>query len=654
MVPPCAAEDELALEDEDDANDDVVRRRTTVDGRIFAFADTERIKRKVRKRVKIRSPPYNVHDQYHKAGCCQAIARNPYFESFTLAVIVVNAIWIAIDTDWNDAVTLLDATPVFIVADCIFFAYFSFELGVRFGAFKYKRSCLKDAWFVFDSSLVTLYLLDPFMITFATAMSSGQGLNLPTSLLRLFRLARLSRLVRMMRSLPELMIMVKGMVSAAASVSYMLGLLVIVTYIFAIAMTQLSIDTQFHETYFKGVALSMYTLFIYGTFLDSLNGFADAVREESSVCLAVLTVFLVVSALTLLNMLVGVLCEVVSAIAKIEREQMLTEKVCDKFGKIVADLDTNENGLISWPEVASMAEHPDAFEILATVNINLIDMVEIAEDFIFAGGNRQRELTFEDFMAMALDCRSSQTAVMRDVTVLRKRFNKKMSDLQEAIGGVEYKLNTLIERSATQQPWHSKALDGSNHNLSKAAAPEAASARSSDRQELSMDALAEGSGDTQTLAASTKIQATFRGHRTRCQLDTLREAWPATSKDTTVMSVNANRRNLERVLTQTDEEAWSCTSVTAMLLEVEHSAHSGSCNNGLSVEHLCRMASAELEHLRQHDEVTTQIAVHEAARHPSNPSPNTSEMLAEEQARLLAEPPPPCLPGQMANAEELL
>lgn len=416
----------------------------------------------------------------------------------------------------------------------------------------------------------------------------------------------------MMRSLPELMIMIKGMVSAAASVSYMLGLLVIVTYIFAIAMTQLSIDTQFHEIYFKGVALSMYTLFVYGTFLDSLSGFADAVREESSVCLALLTVFLVISALTLLTMLIGVLCEVVSSIAKTEREQMLTDKVCDKIGKIVEDLDTNKNGMISWSEVAGMAEHPDALATLATVNINLIDMVEIAEDFIFAGGNQQRELSFDQFMAMVLDCRSSQTAMMRDVTILRKRLNRKVSDLKDAIGGVENKLNTLIERSAMQQPRHSEVLEGSGLNLS--AAPEAASVQPSEGQglqekrgrQLSEDALAEVGGDTQTLAASTKIQATYRGHRTR--------------------------RQIEQVLTQNDEEAWSCTSVAAMLLEVEH----------------------ELEHLRQHNVVTNQTMAHEAARHMSGPSPSTSEMLAEEQARLLAEPPPPVLPGQMANAEELL
>merc|ERR1719433_405888 len=113
--------------------------------------------------------------------------------------------------------------------------------------------------------------------------------------------------------------MIEGMVTATASVSYTLCLLMLVTYVFAIALAQLSIGTSFREQYFQGVALSMYTLFIYGTLLDSLVGFTDAVREESTICLMLVTVFAIVSALTLMNMLVGVLCEIVSAIASTEK-----------------------------------------------------------------------------------------------------------------------------------------------------------------------------------------------------------------------------------------------------------------------------------------------------------------------------------------------
>jgi len=585
---PCTVEDDEEAVEDEAPESDLVRRKSSVDHRVFKFVDSEKMKRQVRKRVKDKPTPYDVQNVYYDTGWCQAIARNHYFENLTLGVIIVNAVWIAIDTDWNDATTLLDAKVAFVVADCLFFAYFSLELAVRFGAFKYKRNCLKDAWFVFDTSLVTLYLFDPFVITLATALSSGDGLNLPTSLLRLFRLARLSRLARMLRSLPELMIMIKGMISAAASVSYMLGLLVLVTYIFAIAMTQLSLGTEFRETYFKGVALSMYTLFIYGTFLDSLNDFVDSVKEESSVCVALLAVFAVISALTLLNMLIGVLCEVVSAIAKTEREVMLTEKVRDKFGKIIGEIDKDGDGNISWDEVASMAEHPDAGATLASVNIDLGDMVEIAEDFIFAGGNQQRSLTFDQFMDMALDCRNTQTAVIRDVMVLRKRFNRKITDMKGAIQSVDSKLNTLIERS-TMRP---------------CPASEERKLQDKNWVQHSKDAHAEASDDAQTTLATTKIQATYRGIRARRQLDLLPESRPATSEDHPVLPVPSGK--------------------------------------GRVVQALIR-----------NDEAVTQVSAQEVAQRMLGPPSKPSELLAEEQSRLLESPQHSGLPGQMAMAEEL-
>lgn len=58
--------------------------------------------------------------------------------------------------DLNDSSTLLDAEPVFIVVENIFCVYFVIELALRFGAFRYKRDCFKDAWFCFDSLLVAL------------------------------------------------------------------------------------------------------------------------------------------------------------------------------------------------------------------------------------------------------------------------------------------------------------------------------------------------------------------------------------------------------------------------------------------------------------------------------------------------------------------
>jgi len=71
------------------------------------FVNAAEMKEKVRE--KLSKPKYNVFDLYHDEGCCQDIARSGVFDKATLSVIAFNALWIAIDTDMNDAPILLHA-----------------------------------------------------------------------------------------------------------------------------------------------------------------------------------------------------------------------------------------------------------------------------------------------------------------------------------------------------------------------------------------------------------------------------------------------------------------------------------------------------------------------------------------------------------------
>merc|ERR1719399_1513747 len=104
-----------------------------------------------------------------------------------------------------------------------------------------------------------------------TASGGGDSpLGGGTSILRLFRLLRLSRLTRMLRSLPELLILIKGMATAMKSVAYVMALLVLITYVFAIAFTQLAVGTGVGDDLFANIAHSMYSLLIYATLLDDL------------------------------------------------------------------------------------------------------------------------------------------------------------------------------------------------------------------------------------------------------------------------------------------------------------------------------------------------------------------------------------------------
>jgi len=245
--------------------------------------------------------------------------------------------------------------------------------------------------------------------------------------------------------------MIKGMLSAAASVGYTLALLMIITYIFAIAFTQLSEGSDFREDYFSSVPLAMYSLIIYGTFLDNLADWADAIRAESTPCLMLATVFVALASMTVMNMLIGVLCEVISAVALEEKESMMIDKINEKFGQIVERLDKNKSGTISWDEFQEILVMPEALAAFKSVDVDPVGMVDMAEDYFIDDNGEPISLTFEHFMEMVLDSRGGQGATLQDIMSLRTRFNKKFVGMQEHMHSIDGKLDDLL-RLARRPP----------------------------------------------------------------------------------------------------------------------------------------------------------------------------------------------------------
>lgn len=212
------------------------------------------------------------HDKYHKTGIFQAIAKSPYFENLTLAVVVFNGVWIAVDVDLN---TNDPNELIWPIMDNFFCVYFTFELLVRFGAFKNKfwpcrEGIFCDGWFVFDFILVLMMVAETWIMPIITAITGGEaGMGGNAGVLRLLRLLRLTRMAKMMRSVPELLIMIKGTVVGIRSVTITLVLLAAITAVFAIALRTLTDGTEVGAEWFSSVPQSAITLLIQGVIPDN-------------------------------------------------------------------------------------------------------------------------------------------------------------------------------------------------------------------------------------------------------------------------------------------------------------------------------------------------------------------------------------------------
>eukprot|EP00420_Gonyaulax_spinifera_P027062 CAMPEP_0197898118 /NCGR_PEP_ID=MMETSP1439-20131203/43295_1 /TAXON_ID=66791 /ORGANISM="Gonyaulax spinifera, Strain CCMP409" /LENGTH=682 /DNA_ID=CAMNT_0043518811 /DNA_START=58 /DNA_END=2102 /DNA_ORIENTATION=+ len=402
------------------------------------FADAQSMKDRMKQNL-MSKPKYEVTSFYKKTGFCQAVARSQKFEYATLSVIALNALWISIDTDLNQAEMLLGAHPVFQVAEHFFCMYFTFEWTMRFGAFQIKRNGLRDSWFVFDSIMVFMMVGETWVMTGVIIMlgggaSSGFGNASILRLLRLLRLSRMARMAKLLRSMPELLILIKGMASAMRSVFFTLILLSILLYVFAIAFRQLTADTPAGEKYFSTIINAMHTLLIDGTLLDGTGSLVKTLEEAGVVYVVILYMFILLSALTVMNMLIGVLCEVVSAVAATEKESITVSLVKDGILDIIdkGGLDTNGDRQISKTEFEAILDNPDAVRLLNKVEVDPYALVDLA-DYIFAQEDDEedeKQLSFEDFMEVILSLRGCNICMVRDMVDLRKMIKEEITKLE--------------------------------------------------------------------------------------------------------------------------------------------------------------------------------------------------------------------------------
>merc|ERR1719453_691838 len=100
---------------------------------------------------------------------------------------------------------LYDSHPAYILLDHFFCSFFVFEWGVRFCALQSKWKGLQDKWFRLDTFLVTVMVLETWILGTIFLVLEIDAVAFPMSAfvgLRLLRLTRLTRLSWLMRSMP--------------------------------------------------------------------------------------------------------------------------------------------------------------------------------------------------------------------------------------------------------------------------------------------------------------------------------------------------------------------------------------------------------------------------------------------------------------------
>eukprot|EP00927_Polykrikos_kofoidii_P083163 TRINITY_DN8456_c0_g2_i1.p1 TRINITY_DN8456_c0_g2~~TRINITY_DN8456_c0_g2_i1.p1 ORF type:complete len:576 (+),score=84.52 TRINITY_DN8456_c0_g2_i1:134-1861(+) len=397
------------------------------------FVDLEVIKQFVRQRFSTNQ--YAVEDWYFTSGWAQAIAKHDLFKTVTLLVILLNTVWIGVDTDLNHEDILLHADDIFQFVQNTFCAFFTFEVVTRFCAFEHKAHAFKDGWFVFDSVLVIFMIWETWIVTVFCLLSmsctDAGGLMLNGSLLRVMRFLRLlrtSRVIRLVRLFPELMVLLHSMLAAMRSVFWTLSFLFLIIYIFAVLFTQMARDSKEAKGCFEDVLMSMECLMLNSIFPDQKDHL-QKMQSHSKLVYFLNLIFMALSCLTVMNLLIGVLCEVVSEIAREEKDGILAADLQNKLRELLPMIHADRNNHISSQEFPTFLTNERVCHVLDEAGIDVVALADHA-GYLFRDADI---VSCERFVYMALEFRDSNLATVKELRNLQKSLAEDMLQLGAAL-----------------------------------------------------------------------------------------------------------------------------------------------------------------------------------------------------------------------------
>jgi len=274
-----------------------------------------------------------------------------------------------------------------------------------------------------------------------SAPSGGSG-SKTSSILRIFRIFRLSRVARtarLLNSIPELMILAKGILIAVRSVLSILFLLTLVIYIFAIVFTQLLSGTPVGAGKFDFVPQSMNFLL-----LQVLCGFdkefIQSLLATGAVYYVLFLMFLLLTSLTIMNMLIGILCDVVRCVADVEKDAAFSRQLDDQVTDLAKTLDTTKSGTITKHEFDEVTRDPALARYLDELGVDIVGISDYAH-FIFS---QCEELSYQDFLMMVSQFRGAKGVTVKDMMDMRQFM---ALELQYVKGHLDMHMDNIQERA---------------------------------------------------------------------------------------------------------------------------------------------------------------------------------------------------------------
>ncbi|WBL65968.1 ion transporter [Thauera sp. WB-2] len=242
----------------------------------------------------------------------KALVESSRFQKFIIAVIVINAITLGLETS---PTVMAAAGSALVVLDRVALAIFVLEIVLKLVV--YRHNFFRSGWNVFD-----------FLIVGVTLLPVGEGV----SVLRALRILRALRLISVVPSMRKV---VNALLRAIPGMSSVLTLLLLVFYVAAVMATKL-FATDFPE-WFGSIGASFYTLFQVMTLESWSMGIVRPVMEVHPLAWLFFVVFILTTTFAVLNLFIAIVVDAMNTSDHAEQEET-RELVVTEHELVMAEL----------------------------------------------------------------------------------------------------------------------------------------------------------------------------------------------------------------------------------------------------------------------------------------------------------------------------
>ncbi|GAA4420029.1 ion transporter [Actinokineospora soli] len=239
----------------------------------------------------------------------RALVEHPRFQQVVIAVIVVNAITLGLQTSRS---VVAEHGELLDTADQAALAFFVVELSMRFYA--YGRDFFRDPWSLFD------------LVVVAIALVPATG---PFAVLRTLRVLRV---LRLFTAIPAMRRVVGGLLSSLPGMASIVVLLSLVLYVAGVLATTLFGGVR--PDVFGSLDSSLFTLFQVMIGETGMEVARDLMAAEPLAWIF-FVVYIVVSSFAVLNLFIGVI--VSSVESEFTRDQFAAEEQRDAEEAVVVE-----------------------------------------------------------------------------------------------------------------------------------------------------------------------------------------------------------------------------------------------------------------------------------------------------------------------------